>query len=69
MTAFLKTKRDEFGALFVAADTNHDGKLSKDETKRANPMLAQHFGAMDTNRDGFLTAAEIRAAINSATQK
>lgn len=69
MTVFLKTKRVQFGALFDAADTNHDGKLSKDETRQANPMLLQHFAEMDTNHDSFLTPAEIRAAINSATQQ
>jgi Ca2+-binding EF-hand superfamily protein len=69
MTGFLKTKRDQFNALFTEADTNHDGKLSRDEAKKANPLLAEHFTKIDTNKDGFLTAPEIRAALNNATMK
>lgn len=69
MMAFLKNKREQFNDLFTQADTNKDGKLSRDEAKKANPLLAEHFTKIDTNKDGFLSAPEIRAALNDATMK
>ncbi|MFO1015722.1 MAG: hypothetical protein U1E50_18360 [Caulobacteraceae bacterium] len=45
------------------ADTNRDGKISKDEAKKAGgapgPMVDMFWGRVDTNRDGFLTRPEL----------
>lgn len=45
------------------ADTNHDGKISKDEAKKSanapGPMVDMFWGRLDTNRDGFLTRTEL----------
>lgn len=43
-----------------AADTNHDGMISREEAA-ALPKLAEHFDAIDTNHDGQITREELRA--------
>jgi hypothetical protein len=45
---------------FEAADTDHDGKLSKTELD-AIPELAPYFDRMDTDHSGFLSWTEVRA--------
>lgn len=42
---------------FKASDTNHDGKLSKDE---APEFLKERFDRLDANSDGFLDETEMR---------
>lgn len=42
-------------------DSNHDGKLSRDEVQ-GRPKLAQHFDQVDANGDGQLTPMEMREA-------
>lgn len=46
------------------ADTNEDGKLSKEEVEKAElpPMIKQGFARLDVNSDGFIDSEEIRAA-------
>lgn len=45
---------------FEAADTNHDGALSREEAK-SMPMILDHFDEIDTNKDGKVTEEEIKA--------
>jgi Ca2+-binding EF-hand superfamily protein len=49
-----------FSKRFEAADTNHDGALSREEAK-SMPMVLEHFDQLDTNKDGKVTEDEIRA--------
>jgi Ca2+-binding EF-hand superfamily protein len=46
---------------FAAADANHDGSLSLEETQKGLPRLAEHFGEIDADHDGQLSTTEILA--------
>lgn len=45
---------------FVAADLNHDGKLSKIEVSEKMPRMSKSFAFMDEDRDGFLTREDLK---------
>lgn len=44
---------------FDAADTNHDGALSKEEAKEGMPILYARFDENDANKDGKITKDEV----------
>jgi Ca2+-binding EF-hand superfamily protein len=48
-------------ARFDAKDTNHDGKLSAEESK----MPAERFTRIDANKDGFVTKDELSQAFQA----
>ena len=48
-------------AAFTKADTNHDGKLSKEEAARV-PAIAAKFDQLDKDKKGYLTIDEFAAA-------
>jgi Ca2+-binding EF-hand superfamily protein len=50
---------------FQAADTNHDGHLTRDEAMAGMPRVAQHFDQIDTSRTGSITLQQIVAFANS----
>ncbi|HEX7112274.1 MAG TPA: EF-hand domain-containing protein [Mizugakiibacter sp.] len=50
---------------FDAADTNHDGMISRDEAQQGLPRIAQHFDDVDTNHDGQLSREELGAYLKS----
>jgi len=52
--------------MFDRIDTNHDGKLSKDEFVAGQLM---RFDRMDADHDGNLTKAERQAAIEAMLQR
>ena len=43
---------------FNAADTDGDGKLSREEVEKSFPYLAEKFSEHDKNGDGFLSWEE-----------
>jgi hypothetical protein len=45
-------------AQFDAADTNKDGKLSKEEVSKVSDYFANSFDKRDTDKDGFLSWEE-----------
>lgn len=47
---------------FDAANTAHDGHLTKDQATAANwPYVANNFAAMDKDKKGYVTVQDIRA--------
>jgi len=55
------------GALLDGADTNHDGKVTKQEFLDARAeQAAKLFDRFDANHDGVLDAQEAEAARNVA---
>jgi Ca2+-binding EF-hand superfamily protein len=53
--------RQQFMKRFNAADTNGDGKLTRDEAKAGMPFVYKHFDDMDTAKKGFVTVEDIAA--------
>jgi Ca2+-binding EF-hand superfamily protein len=49
-------------ARLKAADTNGDGKISREEANASLPGIAKNFDAIDTNKDGFISMDELQAA-------
>lgn len=48
-------------ARFAAADTNHDGRLTRDEAKSGMPFVYKHFDDIDKQKAGSITMADIAA--------
>lgn len=44
---------------FAAANTTHDGKLTREQAQTGMPRVAQHFDEIDTQHAGFVTLAQI----------
>jgi Ca2+-binding EF-hand superfamily protein len=51
----------ELQKRFAAADTNGDGRLTRDEAKAKMPMVYKHFDEIDTTHSGSVTLADIAA--------
>ena len=50
---------EKFTEKFDAADSNHDGFLTRDEAAKGLPRIAKHFDAIDTDHDGKLSLQEV----------
>jgi len=50
--------RQQIADHIRAADTDGDGRISRDEANARLPMLADHFTFVDANGDGFITPDE-----------
>jgi hypothetical protein len=56
------TRRMTLQQRFDAANTAHDGHLTKDQATAANwPYVANNFAAMDKDKKGYVTVQDIRA--------
>jgi hypothetical protein len=44
---------------FAAANTTHDGKLTREQAQAGMPRVAQHFDQIDTQKQGYVTLAQI----------
>lgn len=51
-----------FSERFKAADTNHDGKLTREEAQAGMPEVYKRFDKLDTRKRGYLTERQVGAA-------
>jgi hypothetical protein len=51
----------DVGAIFDKLDTNHDGKLTREEAQ-AHPTVLAHFDEADADHDGVVTKEEFLVA-------
>ena len=58
------SRNKEIAQRFAKCDTNHDGKLTKDEAKGCMPRVYNHFSYIDSDGNGYVTVAEIQALAN-----
>ena len=54
----------EIAQRFAKCDTNHDGKLTKEEANGCMPRIYSHFSYIDSTNKGYVTVAEIQALAN-----
>ena len=54
----------EIAERFAKCDTNHDGRLTKEEAKGCMPRIYDHFNYIDSTNKGYVTVAEIQAMAN-----
>jgi Ca2+-binding EF-hand superfamily protein len=55
----LKNLLDHAKERFTAADTDHDGMLTKAEAQKGMPFVAKHFDEIDTAKAGKVSVADI----------
>jgi hypothetical protein len=53
--------RADLEKRFRAADTNADGRLSRDEAKAGMPRIYRNFDAIDTDKKGSISLEQIAA--------
>lgn len=51
---------------FRAADSNHDGQISRAEADASLPRIAKRFDQIDSDHDGQLSVEEFRAVAEKA---
>jgi EF hand len=51
-----------FQERLQAADTNADGRISREEAQAGLPRLYENFDAIDANHDGFVSTEEMQGA-------
>jgi Ca2+-binding EF-hand superfamily protein len=59
------SKNKEIAQRFAKCDTNHDGKLTREEAKGCMPRIYDHFSYIDSANKGYLTVAEIEAVADN----
>jgi Ca2+-binding EF-hand superfamily protein len=65
----LKNLLDHAKERFAAADTDHDGMLTKAEAQKGMPFVAKHFDEIDTAKAGKVSAADITKFIEARRAK
>lgn len=68
-TARTDALRSELKQRFASADTNGDGRLSRDEAKSGMPRVYRNFDAIDSAHAGSITLAQIEAYVASQRGK
>jgi len=62
-SAKVQQAKEKIEERFKAADTNHDGKLTKDEAKTGMPKVYEKFDEIDTGKTGFVTLEQVEAEV------
>lgn len=55
-------------ARFQAADSNHDGRLSREEAENGMPAVAKHFDQIAGDK-GFITLDDLHTALAELAKK
>ncbi|MCZ8255717.1 MAG: EF-hand domain-containing protein [Polaromonas sp.] len=63
--ARLEKARSELQKRFEAADTNKDGKLTREEAQAKMPRVYKNYDAIDASRGGAISLADIEAFLVS----
>jgi Ca2+-binding EF-hand superfamily protein len=63
--ARMEKARTELQKRFDAADTNKDGKLSREEAQAKMPKVYKNFDAIDAGHTGAISLADIEAFVAS----
>lgn len=58
-TARVERMMAQLQGRFAAANTTHDGKLTREQAQAGMPRVAQHFDEIDAQKAGFVTLAQI----------
>lgn len=58
-------RAEQMKERFAAADSDHDGYVSREEAEKGLPRIAPHFDDADTNHDGKLSQDEIATYLRS----
>ena len=66
---FASKTPSDFVAMYLAGDTDSDGKLSKDELSKMDDRMQQRLATADTNSDGFLDRRELLTIAANSMQK
>jgi len=61
----LKSLLEHAKERFAAADTDHDGMLTKVEAQKGMPFVAKHFDEIDKAKAGKVSAADITKFIEA----
>lgn len=69
MGARAEQARAKFEQRFNAADTDHDGTLSREEAKAGMPNVYKHFDEIDTAKRGVVSKEEIGAYLEKKAQQ
>jgi Ca2+-binding EF-hand superfamily protein len=56
-----KPTPEQIAARFQAADANHDGKLTLEESKAGAPKVARVFSQIDVENKGYVTLEQLQA--------
>jgi hypothetical protein len=58
-TGRMQQALQQLQSRFAAANTTHDGKLTKAQAAQGMPMVARNFEQIDTQQAGFVTLPQI----------
>ncbi|MGO4576398.1 calcium-binding protein [Cupriavidus sp. 2TAF22] len=56
-----KEAKAKFAETFKAADTDHDGKLTREEAQAGMPEVYKHFDEIDVKKTGSVSQRQIGA--------